>query len=186
MRVCLSVLLICGISTASMAASVTPAPKCHNSDKYVVMEQPSPNDAVGTNFSIYVKQRASEKVKCPLKAKYKVWKIPNEQAEYFLGLQDNYLILDSGTAAEARDLIIWDLAMRKKIKTFSYAEPAKLKNYNLSYWVRSQDNVTVSNCPNRSELVKLGLGQAIDYQETLNLKTMQVTKSQKTRCAGVS
>ena len=97
-----------------------------------------------------------------------------------------FLVLDSGTAAQMRDLVIWDLAERKKIKTFSYEAPAQLKSYDLSYWVRSQDTVNAANCPNLKELEKMGLGQAIDYQETLNLKTMQINKTQKTRCAGVS
>jgi hypothetical protein len=169
-----------------MAASTTPTPKCHNSDKYVVMEQPTASDAVGTNFSIYIKKKATEKVKCPLSTKKISWQIPNENAEYYLGQTGKFLVLDSGTAAQMRDLVIWDLAERKKLKTLSYEEPAQLKTYNLNYWVRSKDKVSAANCPNLKELQKMGLEQAIDYQETLNLRTMQINKSQKSRCSGVS
>ena len=141
---------------------------------------------MGTNFSIYVKKNTTEKVKCPLSAKKISWQIPNENAEYYLGQTGKFLVLDSGTAAQMRDLVIWDLAERKKIKTFSYEAPAQLKAYDLNYWVRSKDRVTAANCPNLKELKTMGLGQAIDYQETLNLRTMQITKSQKSRCSGVS
>jgi hypothetical protein len=185
MRICLSILFIGGISSVSLAAS-TPAPKCHVTDKYVVMEQPTASDAVGTNFSIYMKKKATENVKCPLNPKKVTWQIPNENAEYYLGQTGKFLVLDSGTAAQMRDLVIWDLAQRKKINTFRYEAPAQLKDYDLSYWVRSQDKVNATNCPNLNELEKMGLGQAIDYQETLNLKTLQVNKTSKTRCAGVS
>ena len=186
MRICLSILCIGGISSVSLADAITPAPRCHLADKYVVMDQPTASDAVGANFSIYVKKNTTEKVKCPLTAKKMSWRIANENAEYYLGQTGKFLVLDSGTAAQMRDLVIWDLAERKKIKTFSYEAPAQLKSYDLSYWVRSQDMVNATNCPNLKELEKMGLGQAIDYQETLNLKTMQINKTQKTRCAGVS
>ena len=186
MRICLSILFIVGMSDISMEEEIITAPKCNLVDKYVVMEQPTASDAVGTNFSIYVKKKATEKVKCPLNSKKISCQIPNENAEYYLVQTRKFLVLDSGTAAQMRDLVIWDLAERKKIKTFSYESPAQLKNYDLSYWVRSQDTVSAANCPNLKELQKMGLGQAIDYQETLNLKTMQINKTQKTRCAGIS
>ena len=52
---------------------------------------------------------------CEYVAKPDDLEIRNEWAEYFLGLQGDLLILDSGTGPDPRGLIIWDLKKQKKV-----------------------------------------------------------------------
>lgn len=171
-------------NTFLMTASASDV-KCHDNWQYVVMEQPVANAGVGTNFTIYKKTKASQKVTCPVKNKG-AWKIPNKDAEYYLGQAGDLLVLDSGTSEQGRSIILWNLAQKKSIQRFPYANEAKVKRNELIYWVRSNDKVTSKNCPNLKALTKLGLDKAIDYKHILNLKTMKVKNTKVTQCSGVS
>lgn len=178
-------LLLTTVLILSSLTAHAEAPKCHTEGNYVVMEQPVPDDNVGTNFTIYKKAKPNEKVDCPIK-KAGTWTIPNQNAEYYLGQKGNMLVLDSGASAQGRSLIIWDLSKRKEVKNFEYAGEAKIKGSDVVFWLRSNDKVTDKNCPNLKELEKAGLDKAIDYKAMLNLNTLKVKKTNITQCSGVS
>ena len=184
MRKLVIFLVTIGLGYANLTQA-TETSKCYNEGHYVVMGTAVPDDNVGTNFTIYKKAKASEKVTCPLK-KNGTWTIPNNEAEYYLGQKGDLLILDSGTSEQGRSIIIWNLAQRKKIKNFPYEVSASIKGDNIIYWTRSKDKVTPQNCPNLKEFKKVGLDTAIDYQELLDLKTLKVKKTTIKQCSGVS
>ena len=169
------------------ASVAKPAPAtCHSAGKYVIMERPAANGDGGTDLLIHVKKKASAKVSCPLAKADISWKIPNEQAQFYVGVVGDMLVLDAGTGPTHRDGFIWDLAKRKKVKTINYNDSA-LQGSNVLYWVSSADKVNSKNCPNMNALKKMGLTeQVIEYQHVLDLKTLKVTKTKKTRCSGIS
>lgn len=199
--VCLALTMTSSLSFAGVASvtaipAAKPAPSssivakpmpavCHTSSKYLIMERSSPMGA-GVDFLIHVKKNANEKVACPLAAKNITWKIPNSAAQFYVGQVGDLLIVDSGTGSTQRNGFIWDLAKRKQVKTLTYNEMA-LKGSSVLYWTPSKDKVTTKNCPNLGALKKLGLTeQVIEYQDLLDLKTMKVIKTKKSRCSGIS
>lgn len=163
-----------------------PRPVCHVSSQYVIMERPAADGSGGVDLLIHNKKHAKEKTSCPLAKKDISWKIPNEAAQFYVGQVGNLLVLDAGTSPTHRDGFIWDLSKRKKVKTINYNDSA-LEGSKLVYWVSSNDKVTTKNCPNLSAIKKMGLlDQVIEHQELLDLKTLKVIKTKKTRCSGIS
>ena len=161
-------------------AQAAEAAQCYEHGNYVVMETPLANDNVGNDFSIYQKTTADEKVDCPLKKT--TWSIPNEEAESYLGQQGDLLILDSGTGTSGRNLFIWDLAQRKQIKRFSYADEVRIEENQLIYSVPSDEKVTPKICPKLEELTKSGMTVSVGYEEQLDLKTLEVSRSREAKC----
>jgi len=155
---------------------------CHESSRYMIVE--GDTGGVGTNFLIKYKRQKGEPPVCKYVVKPGDFEIPNEEAEYFFGLQGKLLILDSGTGPEHRGLIIWDLSKKKKIYTGTYAgeeEEAKIKPGYMEFWLET-GRATDENCPKAKEWWANGLGAAIETWVRLDLSDFTVTKSSKTRC----
>jgi hypothetical protein len=157
---------------------------CHESSRYLIVE--GSTGEVGTNFLVKYKRQKGEPPVCKYVVKPGDFEIPNEEAEYFLGLQGNLLILDSGTGPDHRGLIIWDLSKKKKVYTGTYSSESekevKIKPGYMEFWLetgRARDE----NCPKAKEWRANGLGAAIETWVRLDLSDFTVTKSSKTRCS---
>ncbi len=102
---------------------------CHDYQKYKIIESET-KDGVGTNFIVKYKNKYNYQIDCNYLVKDGDLEIKNEFAEYFLSVQRNFLMLDSGTSTE-KSFILWDL--NKKIKAFveiKYSEPYQIySNY---------------------------------------------------------
>jgi len=151
---------------------------CHESSRYMIVE--GSTGQVGTNFLVKYKRQKSKPPVCKYVVKPGDFEIPNEEAEYFLGLQGNLLILDSGTGPDARGLIIWDLSKKRKVYTGTY-EDAKIEPGYMEFWLET-GRATDENCPEAKEWRAKGLGAAIETWVRLDLSDFTVTKSSKTRC----
>ncbi len=154
---------------------------CHESSRYMIVE--GSTGEVGTNFLVKYKRQKGEPPVCKYVVNPGDFEIPNEEAEYFFGLQGNLLILDSGTGPDPRGLIIWDLSKKKKVYTGTYSkEEAKIKPGYMEFWLET-GRATDENCPKSKEWRTNGLGAAIETWVHLDLSDFTVTKSSKTRCS---
>ena len=157
---------------------------CHESSRYLIVE--GSTGEVGTNFLVKYKRQKGKPPVCKYVVEPGDFEIRNEEAEYFLGLQGDLLILDSGTGPDPRGLIIWDLSKKKKVYTGTYSsgsgEEVKIKPGYMEFWLET-GRATDENCPKAKEWRANGLGAVIETWVRLDLSHFTLTKSSKTRCS---
>lgn len=154
---------------------------CYESPKYLVIAKEVQGRA-GTDFLIKYKSNLDEKLSCNYIFRNNDFEIKNEWAEYFAGLKDDLLILDSTTGPGPSGLIIWDLKKRKKVYEGSWSDPQETKNDSLVYWVETGE-ATDNNCPELKNWKAHGLGAAIETKVILNLSNFKISKTQERRCS---
>jgi hypothetical protein len=153
---------------------------CYESPRYLVIEK-EVQGRLGTDFLIKYKSKQDEKLSCNYVFVNNDFEIKNEWAEYFAGLKDDLLILDSTTGPGPSGLIIWDLKKRKKVYEGSWSDPEESKNDSLVYWMETGE-ATDNNCPEFRNWKEHGLGAAIETKVILNLHNFKISKTQETRC----
>lgn len=151
---------------------------CHESPKYLIVE--GTTGEVGTNFLVKYKRSASEKPSCQYMIEKGDFEIKNEWAEYFMALQGDLLVLDSGTGPYPRGLIIWDLRQQKKVYSGSYSEPYEIHPGYIEFWMET-GMATDENCPEQKEWSPLG--SAIETKVQLKLNDFSVIMSTETQCS---
>jgi len=105
------------------------------------------------------------------------------EATYFIALENNFLILDQGTAPDPRGLIVHDLNLQKKVYSDRYSKPIEVKNNTITYWSPTSQKVTVENCPESTGWYKNGLGAGIESHIIVSLKDFSVKNLGETRCS---
>jgi hypothetical protein len=155
--------------------------ECHKSRGFMVIERRN-IDAVSTDFLVKPIREDRLSNSCEYNVQPGDFEIPNETAEYFLGLHDYLLILDSGTGPSPRGFIIWDIAKRHKVYQGSYSEPITLAAEALLFWVESAPT-SEKNCPQKSKWQANGLGAAFETQIKLSLQDFKINKLTNTRCS---
>jgi hypothetical protein len=166
-------------SIALLAALAEPDSSCAQSAQYMIVEGGS--NEVGTDFLVKYKTKDNPSPRCEYKIQPGDLEIKNEFAEYFMALQDRFLILDSGTGPEPRGLIIWDLDSRKKVYSGTYSGPYEINPGRIEFWMETGE-ATDENCPRKKEIEDDGLGAAIETHVTLRLPDLEVVRSAQTRC----
>lgn len=155
--------------------------QCYQSPRYLVVAK-DVEGGVGTDFLVKYKLQADDKLPCSYVFGSNDFEIKNEWAEYFAGLTDNLLILDSTTGPGPSGLIIWDLKKRKKVYEGSWSDPTEIKDDSIIYWTET-GKATDDNCPERAKWASNGLGAAIETKVILNLSDFRVSKTIETRCS---
>jgi hypothetical protein len=154
---------------------------CYRSPGYFVVAK-EVEGRLGTDFLVKYTSRADEGPPCAYVFGANDFEIKNEWAEYFAGLKDNLLILDSSTGPGPSGLTIWDLKKRKKVYEGSWSDPSEIKDNSLTYWTETGE-ATDGNCPKLAEWESHGLGAAIETRVILNLSNFTVLKTKETRCS---
>ena len=166
--------------TFPMLASAAGRTVCHDEGRYRVIARPT--DRVGTDFLVKQLVRGRSVPACKYLPRAGDLEIRNESAEYFLGLQGDILVLDSGTAPEPRGLVLWNLATRQKVYTGSYAQPVKIDATGMSFWQESGP-ATDANCPQATQWHAQGLGAAVEAEVRLAFADLRVAPLGPTRCS---
>lgn len=161
-----------------LTGAASDQPICHDTSDYRVIEAPTEN--VGTHFLIKYKTVTSPDPECRYVVADGDFELRNEDAEYFLGLTGDLLILDSGTGPEPRGLIIWNLHTRTKVYSGRYAD-ASLEASAMTFWIES-GAATDANCPEAAEWRTSGLGAVIETRVRLDFGDFKLTRSSATRC----
>jgi hypothetical protein len=100
----------------------------------------------------------------------------------FLGLEDNYLILDNGTAPYPRGLSIFDLNTEQLVYSDQYSEPLIISNSTVSYWSPVDKKVSESNCPKLIDWEAYGFDVGIESYVTIHLNNLSKNYSGEYRC----
>jgi hypothetical protein len=154
---------------------------CYESAKYLIVGK-EVQGKLGTDLLIKYKSNPREKLLCDYVPGNEDFEIKNEWAEYFAGLKNDLLILDSTTGPGPSGLTIWDLAKRKKVYEGSWSDPEESKDDLLVYWMETGE-ATDTNCPELEYLKSQGLEAAIETRVMLNLSDFRITKTPQTRCS---
>ncbi|MBI4843094.1 MAG: hypothetical protein HY809_02060 [Nitrospirae bacterium] len=155
--------------------------ECHESPKYFIIVKEVKGSA-GSDILIKYKGNPDEKYSCDYALSDGGFEIKNEWAEYYAGLKDNLLLLDSTTGPGPSGLIIWDLQKRKKAFEGSWSDAEESGSGSLVYWLET-DEASEGNCPDMKEWETHGLGAAIETKVILNLSDFTITKTAETRCS---
>lgn len=158
---------------------------CVGNDKYFVIESKL-TDSVGANHLTKYKTDGNQNFDCKYVVEKGDFEIRNERAEYTLALENNFLILDSGTGPTPRGFIAYDLNLRKKVYEDSYSQPINIQNNLVDYWTVTTKPVTEQNCPEFKKWEERGLGSVIDARVSLNLSTLIKKELGEYRCSAVS
>jgi hypothetical protein len=174
------------LSQINSSATPTPIPSdnpvkvselvkdCSGNDKYSIsIKEPSKNNGM-SEFLVKYNSGAQE---------YTI----NEDVAYCMGLMNNFLVLDSGTSAGPRGLIVYDLDKRVRVYKGSYVKTVStdtpvISNDTISYWEPSSEMATEDNCPDFLKNKSMGGGSAIDVYTKLNLVTLNKELLGQERC----
>ncbi len=154
---------------------------CYESTKYVIVAR-EVQGRTGTDFLVKYKINPEDQLACNYNPANGDFEIKNEWAEYFAGLKNDLLVLDSTTGPGPSGLIIWDLRKRKKVYEGSWADSEESGDNSLVYWMETGE-ATHANCPELEKWRSQGLDAAIETKVMLNLSNFRITKTNQTRCS---
>lgn len=157
--------------------------KCYENDKYYVIVESIAN-SVGSNFLIKHKTENNQQINCKYIIEKNDFEIKNKLAEYYLGLENDFLLIDSGTAPPPRDLIIYNLEKKQRVFSGSYSPPTEIGNNSIEYWKPIPSEVTQANCPNKDYYEGAGLGIEIEEHVRLELTDLNEISLDDYRCEG--
>ena len=155
--------------------------ECYESSKYFVIAK-EVRGKVGTDFLIKYKSKPDENLLCDYTFGNNDFEIKNEWAEYFAGLKNDLLLLDSTTGPGPSGLSIWDLFKRKKVYEGSWSDPEESGNDTLVFWMETGE-ASDHNCPELKEWKSNGLGGAIETKVILNLYSFNISKTSEKKCS---
>lgn len=157
---------------------------CISNDKYFVTYKYLNGD-VGSDILVKYKTNKGQNFSCNYEVEKNDFEIKNEWAEYTLALENNFLILDSGTGPDPRGLIIYNLDSRKKVYTDEYFEESVIiQNNTINYWSPTNQKATPENCFKFSEYEKNGEGaEGIDSHVVLDLSNLSKKELGEYRCS---
>lgn len=145
--------------------------ECYGSTKYFVIQK-SLAPSVGSDILVKYKTSTGDSFNCVYTVASGDFEIKNVEAEYFLTLTDNFLVLDQGTAPEPRGLVVYDLGSHKIAFTDSYAKPVVVTGDSITYLSKTAHKPTLQNCPKLNEYVSNGLGAIVMSKVTVDLNTL--------------
>ncbi len=149
--------------------------ECYENSKYFVIVNPE-------NGDLLVKYKPTDnfKYECKYGLNASDFEIKNERADYYLGLENNFLIIDSGTAPPPRGLKIYDVDKRLKVYDGLYSPPTTIKNNSIEFWKETPSKVTKENCPEKDGWG--GLDGAIEELVRLEFSGMRIISLNEYRC----
>ena len=164
--------------------------ECHENDTYFVIEGNRAGADVGTDHLVKYKVTKNQQFECTYTVGEGDFEIKNGSAEYFLALENDFLILDSGTGPSPRGLIVYDLTKRSKVFSDMYVRvdstnPVSVHDNEIEYWAKTSEEVTADNCPELAMHEKDGLGSVIASHTRLNLLGMTKEELGERRCVAV-
>lgn len=163
-----------------VAAALTQI-NCYESPKYLIISK-EVQGRTGSDILVKYRHRPEEKFACNYIIGKNDFEVRNEWAEYFAGLKDDFLILDSTTGPGPSGLTIWDLTKRKKVYEGSWSDPEEIKNDSLTYWMETGE-ASDNDCPELKDWTSKGLGAAIETKVILNLSSLKISRTQEMRCS---
>lgn len=164
--------------------------KAYKVDGYILFESNSYwiltkelEDEVGSD--IFVKKKSANEKTLVLNdiLKNNSFSYRNVIAEYYFGIYDGLLFLDSGTGSEPRGLMVYDIEKKKKVYEGKYSSPISIdSNGKLTFWVKKGEANT-KNCSQIKFWRTEGLDAAIEEKIMIDLRTFKTETTSGTRCS---
>lgn len=155
---------------------------CHESPLFFVIEG-GRSGLTGNPFLVKSKFRQDHPIPCTYSIEKGDFEVPSKGAEYFFALENEFLYLDKGTGPYRR-LIVWNLNDRKEVFSSGFTSITKMDSTHIWYWNYTGD-ANESNCPEKKEWEKSGLGAAIETHIRLSKSDFSVFHTSETRCTHV-
>jgi hypothetical protein len=158
--------------------------RCLVFNKYVIKTKS--REDVGEDISVY-RRPAEKNAKEVCQADNPLLVvIKNTDANYFMGIFQTFLFIDSGTGPDSRGLEIYSLETRKSVFTDEYHDTVKILPGNLVMFDRiSAKAGAVKNCRQAAKLKKQGLSVGWVQDTQLDLKTMKRKPVGSLRCVAM-
>jgi hypothetical protein len=157
---------------------------CYSYRKWAVIV--TPTEDVGEDIKVIAKLTAGDETfLADLKKAPVHFKMPAGD-NFFFGVYDDFMFVDSGTGPDPRGLDVIDLAQKKNVFSGSYSSPIALdKGERLVYYLEVDEKKLKKkpDCPEAEEWKQGQLGIAYEEKVSLDLKTMKMTHSGQLRCA---
>lgn len=168
-----------GPSASSTAANIT----CMQSPEYFVVV----NGPQEPGLDVIAKHKTSpdETFPCADVAAAGDVVVQNDLPEFVLGVAQQFLVIDSGTAPPPRGLIVYDLDAQTSTFTDTYSPPIDIATDTVTYWEATKQAPTTANCPDLAQYSADGLGAVIESHVSLDLDTMAVTPLGAHQCEPV-
>jgi hypothetical protein len=160
--------------------SIIEKAKCHENEKYFVVIKPKSRD-----YLIKYKNSDNETYECIYDKGVTDFEIINRGWDWYMQLENDFLLIDSGTGPPPRGFTVYDLEKRLKVYSGSYNLPVDVKNNYFEYWKELPTiKVTDENCPDKDYWEGAGLGTAIEERVRLDLTNLEETSLNELRCSG--
>lgn len=156
--------------------------KCYQNEKYFIAEKQSLGDSY---ILIKIKTNGDVNYDCLYNFEKSDLEI-KDSATYYLGLENNFLLIDKGTSPGTRGLDIYDLDKRTKIYTgfYSSGESAiKILNNTITFWQPTKIKATEENCPILAENEKNYFSSVIEEYIKMDLLTLKKESLKEFRCS---
>jgi hypothetical protein len=156
--------------------------KCYGNERFFVIARSRMNDA-GTDFIIRRSTSPATKPACIFKMEAGDITVPDDRREnppkYFLGIWNDRLVLDSGTASQNRDVSILDMNTGKVLLNLHTFNSGRIEGGTVIIDKAGPrgTKLTCANLP--PDLVSLS---RMVRESRVDLETFKVTKTDKVRC----
>ena len=141
---------------------------------------------VGEDVLVYKRTAATNPTAyCKTKA-LPYLKIKNPDANYFIGLSDGFLFIDSGTSVESRGLEIYNLNTKKSVYSTAYHDSVELQNGRFVLYDKvSEKSGAIKTCPEAAKWKKEGLSIGWVINTKIDLTTLKETSSGVLHCVAL-
>lgn len=153
---------------------------CFVYGKYVVKTQPAEDN--GSDIFVFERDKNRSFKEICGDAESKPAMTFKDDSQFFVGLSDEKIFIDSGTSAGERGLKIIDLAARKIAYSTSYYNQPEIAGNNLLYDKPSDKKGLLKNCKDWREWRKSGGGIGWVQPVRLDLKTFGETPVGNLKC----
>ncbi len=157
---------------------------CYIFKEYVIKTMSG--EDVGEDILVYKRAAAATPTSyCKTKTRPHLT-IKNPDANYFTGLSNEFLFIDSGTSADSRGLEIYNLNTKKSVYSTEYHDSVELQNDRFVLYDKvSEKSGAVKNCREAAKWKKEGLSIGWVINTKMDLRTLKETPGGVLHCVAL-
>ena len=157
---------------------------CYVFKEYVVKTVSS--EDVGEEILVYKRTATTKPASyCNTKARPYLT-IKNPDANYFIGLANQYMFIDSGTSVESRGLEIFDLNTKKSVYSTEYHDSVELQNGRFVLYDKvSAKAGAIKTCREAAKWKKEGMSIGWVINTKIDLQTLKESPAGALRCVAL-
>lgn len=176
---------ILALATATLPSlAAEKAPRCFSNDRYFVIERERENDGRDRTDILVRTKGTSENPPCIYKPAEGDFQPTGEDDVFYVwALKGNYLIITDDLGFYP-GLVIFNLDSRRQILGVGLGQGSDdvLTNERITFWMRTDEKATLSNCDQYEEIEKRQMGATIERRVTFYFASERLYKSDLTRC----